>query len=142
MGKRPSCPHDSPLYDYSPWILRTHRGGAGRRRFALTSLLKGYIVGPDMFGMRKRHKWTSEEQRLLGRLDARQETLEDKWTNHRAELKKLVNRLEKQWERQEAKLRAELDKSQKIDDNGNEPTVDEITTRVRARRARHGLHGT
>jgi len=99
-------------------------------------------VGPDMFGRTKKHVWASTEMQKLGRLEAEVETLTLKWTLYRDEMKKLVNRLEKVWERQEKKLRRESEESLNNDENGDLPIVDEITQRVNARRSRHGLHGS
>lgn len=141
VGNAPSCPHYPPalllldLYDVET------PGAAGRRRFALTSPMEGRIVGSDMFWTSKKEPMRSEEMVLLGRLAAQVESLELKWTLYRAEIKKLVNRLEKQWERQERKLREEVEESMNNPNNGDLPIVDEVSARVNARRQRHGLHG-
>jgi len=98
-------------------------------------------VGADMFSRSKKHVWSSTEMQKLGRLEAEVETLTLKWTLYRDEMKKLVNRLEKVWERQEKKLRRDAEQSLNNEDNGDLPIVDEITARVNARRAGHGVHG-
>jgi len=94
-----------------------------------------------MFGRKEKPPLESEDMRRVGRMEARMETLELKWSMQRDEMLKLVRRLEK---REERAVQKERELAAEIADSANSilaPGVDEITERVNARRNRNAVHG-
>lgn len=89
-----------------------------------------------MFWTAKPDPLSTDDVRRLGRLEAQVETLELKWKLYRDEMRKLVQRLEKQTQRAEAKQRAQDDETMINEDNGTQLGVDEVTARVMHRRNR------
>lgn len=70
--------------------------------------------------------------RRLGRMEADVERLELSWTNHKDQLNRLVNRLEKRDERaQKRETEPEVGE--------DEPEVTDLRERVLARRRRHAV---
>lgn len=96
----------------------------------------------DMFRTRSKPVDLDEVLLKMGRLEAEVETLQLKWTGTRDEIKRLVNRLEKRDERADKKAAAAVEIEIPIDKDATPAErVDDITTRVLARRNRHVLPG-